>query len=74
MLNVPPPVWSLAYVLIATVLSYLAGWPRVPGLPLVSLAVLLVVSDQHLHQCSLPLPKGPRLFKWKLGSGQPTIK
>jgi protein-S-isoprenylcysteine O-methyltransferase Ste14 len=43
MLNVPPPVWSLAYVLAATALSYWAGWPRVPGLPLVPLAVLLIV-------------------------------
>jgi protein-S-isoprenylcysteine O-methyltransferase Ste14 len=44
MLNVPPPVSSLAYVLIAAALSYLAGWPRIPGLPLVPLAVLLVVA------------------------------
>ena len=43
MLNVPPPVWSLAYVLAATALSYWAGWPRVPGLPLVPVAVLLIV-------------------------------
>lgn len=43
MLNVPPPVWSLAYVLAATALSYWAGWPRVPGLPLVPLAVPLIV-------------------------------
>ena len=43
MLNVPPPLWSLAYVLAATALSYWAGWPRVPGLPLVPVAVLLIV-------------------------------
>ena len=48
MLNVPPPLWSLAYVLAATALSYWAGWPRVPGLPLVPLAVLLVVAGVAL--------------------------
>lgn len=48
MLNIPPPVWSLAYVLIAAALSYWAGWPRVPGLPLVPLAVLLVVAGISL--------------------------
>jgi protein-S-isoprenylcysteine O-methyltransferase Ste14 len=48
MVNVPPPAWSLAYVLIATALSYLAGWPRIRGLPLVPLAVLLVVAGAAL--------------------------
>jgi protein-S-isoprenylcysteine O-methyltransferase Ste14 len=48
MLNVPPPLWSLAYVLAATALSYWAGWPRVPGLPLVPLAVLLIVAGVAL--------------------------
>jgi protein-S-isoprenylcysteine O-methyltransferase Ste14 len=48
MLNIPPPVWTLAYVLIAAALSYWAGWPRIPGLPLVALAVLLVVTGISL--------------------------
>jgi protein-S-isoprenylcysteine O-methyltransferase Ste14 len=48
MLNIPPPVWTLAYVLIAAALSYWAGWPRIPGLPLVPLAVLLVVTGISL--------------------------
>lgn len=43
MLKLPPPIWALVYVLIAAGASYLAGWPLVPGLPLVSLAVALVV-------------------------------
>ena len=43
MLKLPPPVWALIYVLIATAISYLIGWPHVPGLPLVPLAVVLVV-------------------------------
>ena len=46
MLNVPPPVWSLAHVLAATALSDWAVWPRVPGLPLVPLAVLLI-AERH---------------------------
>ena len=43
MLKLPPPIWALAYMLIAAGASYLAGWPRVPGLPLVWLAVGLIV-------------------------------
>jgi protein-S-isoprenylcysteine O-methyltransferase Ste14 len=42
MLHFPPPVWALAYVLIAAAMSYQAGWPRVSGLPIVPLAVVLV--------------------------------
>jgi protein-S-isoprenylcysteine O-methyltransferase Ste14 len=44
MLNIPPPVFTLAYVLIAAALSYLAGWALIPGLPLVPLGVSLVVA------------------------------
>ena len=55
MLNVPPPVWSLAYVLAATALSYWAGWPRVPGLPLVPLAVLLIVVGISLSVTAVAL-------------------
>jgi protein-S-isoprenylcysteine O-methyltransferase Ste14 len=43
MLKLPPPIWALAYMLIAAGASYLAGWPLVPGLPLVWLAVVLIV-------------------------------
>jgi protein-S-isoprenylcysteine O-methyltransferase Ste14 len=43
MLKLPPPAWALAYTLIAVLASYLIGWPRVPGLPLVWLGVVLVV-------------------------------
>ena len=48
MLNIPPPVWSFAYVLIAAAFSYLTRWPRIPGLPLVALAVLLVIAGISL--------------------------
>jgi protein-S-isoprenylcysteine O-methyltransferase Ste14 len=43
MLKLAPPVWALAYVLLAAAASYLAGWPRIPGLPLVPLGVALIV-------------------------------
>ena len=43
MLKLPPPIWALAYMLIAAGASWLAGWPRVPGLPLVWLAVGLII-------------------------------
>jgi protein-S-isoprenylcysteine O-methyltransferase Ste14 len=43
MLKLPPPIWTLAYLLIAIGTSYMTGWPLVPGLPLVPLAVALIV-------------------------------
>ena len=43
MLKLPPPVWALAYTLIAVGASYLVGWPRVTGLPLVWPGVVLIV-------------------------------
>jgi protein-S-isoprenylcysteine O-methyltransferase Ste14 len=43
MLKLIPPIWALIYVLVAAAVSYIAGWPRVPGLPLYWLAVLLIV-------------------------------
>jgi protein-S-isoprenylcysteine O-methyltransferase Ste14 len=55
MLNIPPPVWSLAYVLIAAAWSYSAGWPRIPGLPLAPLAVLLVVAGISLSATGVVL-------------------
>jgi hypothetical protein len=43
MVKLPPPFWALAYTLIAIGASYLMGWPRVPGLPLVWPGVVLIV-------------------------------
>jgi protein-S-isoprenylcysteine O-methyltransferase Ste14 len=43
MLKLPPPIWGLAYVLIAAGMSDFTGWARVPGLPLVPLGVALIV-------------------------------
>jgi protein-S-isoprenylcysteine O-methyltransferase Ste14 len=43
MLKLPPPGWALAYTLIAVGASYLMGWPRVPGPPLVWPGVVIMV-------------------------------
>jgi protein-S-isoprenylcysteine O-methyltransferase Ste14 len=43
MLKLPPPVWALSYTLIAVGASYLVGWPRAPGLPLVWPGIVLIV-------------------------------
>jgi protein-S-isoprenylcysteine O-methyltransferase Ste14 len=43
MVKLPPPFWALAYTLIAVGVSYLMGWPRVSGLPLVWPGVVLMV-------------------------------
>ena len=55
MLNIPPPVWSFAYVLIAAAFSYLTGWQRIPGQPLVALAVLLVIAGISLSAAGVVL-------------------
>jgi protein-S-isoprenylcysteine O-methyltransferase Ste14 len=43
MLKLPPPVWTLAYLVIAAGISYLAGWPGAGSLRIVPLAVILIV-------------------------------
>lgn len=43
MLKLPPPIWTLIYVLIAAAISYIAGWPQVPGLPLIWLGAVLIL-------------------------------
>ena len=43
MLKLPPPVWALAYTLIAVGASYLLGWPRVVRLALAWPGVVLIV-------------------------------
>lgn len=44
MLRLPPPIWSLIYVLTATVISWWLGWPRVPGLPIIPLGIAVVIA------------------------------
>jgi protein-S-isoprenylcysteine O-methyltransferase Ste14 len=41
MVRLPPPIWALIYVLLATAISWQLGWPRIPGFPLVGLGVAL---------------------------------
>ena len=55
MLKLPPPIWAIAYVLIAAGTSYLAGWPRVRGLPLVWLAVALIILGTVLSAVAVAL-------------------
>jgi protein-S-isoprenylcysteine O-methyltransferase Ste14 len=44
MLKLPPPIWALAYVVVAYGLSRLAGENPVPYLPSVAFAVVLIVA------------------------------
>jgi protein-S-isoprenylcysteine O-methyltransferase Ste14 len=43
MLAFPPPLWTLIYVIAATGLSELLGWPKLPGLPLPPLGIVFVL-------------------------------
>jgi protein-S-isoprenylcysteine O-methyltransferase Ste14 len=43
MLKLPPPIWTLIYVLVFTAISWSLGWPRPPGLPIRPLGIALVV-------------------------------
>jgi protein-S-isoprenylcysteine O-methyltransferase Ste14 len=43
MLRLPPPIWTLIYVLIAVGISWWLGWPKVPGLPVVALGIAAVI-------------------------------
>jgi protein-S-isoprenylcysteine O-methyltransferase Ste14 len=44
MLKLPPPVWALAYVLLATAISGWLGWPEFPGLPIAPLGIALIAA------------------------------
>jgi protein-S-isoprenylcysteine O-methyltransferase Ste14 len=43
MLKLPPPIWALVYVLVCAAVSWALGWPRLPGLPVSPLGLVLVV-------------------------------
>jgi len=43
MVKLPPPAWTLAYVLVCAAISWLAGWPQVPWLHSPPLGIALVV-------------------------------
>ncbi|MBA3810914.1 MAG: isoprenylcysteine carboxylmethyltransferase family protein [Caulobacteraceae bacterium] len=41
MLKLPPPVWTLLYLLVFAAISWVSGWPRLPGPPLAPLGIAL---------------------------------
>lgn len=43
MLRLPPPIWTLIYLLLCAGLSWALGWPKPPFLPLPMLGMILVV-------------------------------
>ena len=43
MLKLPPPIWTLIYLLVCAAISWALGWPRFPGAPLMMLGVALTV-------------------------------
>jgi hypothetical protein len=43
MLKLPPPVRTLIFLIAAAVLSFVLGWPKVPGLPFPPIGIALVV-------------------------------
>jgi protein-S-isoprenylcysteine O-methyltransferase Ste14 len=42
MLKLPPPIWTLIYIVVSATISWLLGWPTPPGLPLPPLGIGLV--------------------------------
>jgi len=42
MLKLPPPIWTLIYILLGAVMSWSLGWPKIAGLPLPPLGIILV--------------------------------
>lgn len=42
MLRLPPPIWTLIYLLLCAALSWSLGWPSIPGLPIPLLGAALV--------------------------------
>ncbi|WP_407149152.1 methyltransferase family protein [Bradyrhizobium sp. ORS 86] len=43
MLKLPPPIWTLIYLVVGAALSWWLGWPALPGLPIPLLGIALVV-------------------------------
>jgi protein-S-isoprenylcysteine O-methyltransferase Ste14 len=42
MLKLPPPIWTLIYLLLCVALSWSFGWPKLAGLPLPILGMALI--------------------------------
>ena len=47
MLKLPPPVWTLIFLVVAAALGFALGWPKVPGLPFPPLGIALVAIAIH---------------------------
>jgi protein-S-isoprenylcysteine O-methyltransferase Ste14 len=60
MLKLPPPFWTLVYVLIGTAISWSLGWPRLPGLALQPLGFVLVVLSFFLAVWAVTLYRRER--------------
>jgi len=43
MLKLAPPIWAIAFVLVAAAVSWLLTWPKLPGLPLPLIGILLII-------------------------------
>jgi protein-S-isoprenylcysteine O-methyltransferase Ste14 len=43
MLKLPPPFWALVYLLACAAISWMLGWPSLPGLSSAPLGIALVV-------------------------------
>jgi protein-S-isoprenylcysteine O-methyltransferase Ste14 len=43
MLKLPPPIWTLFYLLVAAAISWLAGWPTIPWLHSLPLGIAVIV-------------------------------
>ena len=43
MLKLPPPLWALLFVLVCAGVSWMLGWPHLPGLPQPWVGLALVV-------------------------------
>lgn len=39
MLKLPPPIWTLIFLLVAAAASWVLGWPKLPGLPLPAIGI-----------------------------------
>ncbi len=42
MLKLPPPIWTMIYIVVCATISWSLGWPTLPGLPLPLLGIGLV--------------------------------
>ena len=44
MLRLPPPIWTLIYIVIGVAVSWVLHWPKLPGLPILPLGIALALA------------------------------